>query len=280
MLPMPHFLRFLRLSLLLLGMVIVGLGIGAAGSRADPPLPPLTGRVVDLAGLLDAGTAQRLTAQLAGYEAKTSTQIVVVTLPDMQGYPIEQWGLTLLRGWQIGQKGKNNGVVLVVAPKEHELRIETGYGAEGPLPDATADVIIRHVIVPRFKQGDYGGGIVSGVRAIEAALDGSFTADQPGNAPSLSASGVAVFGQQIPWMTLLIIGIWIAIVVINILRVNRAGPRVYGSSRRRGYWDGGWGGPGGFGGGGFGGGGFGGGSGGGFGGGGGSGGGGGASGKW
>lgn len=273
-------LRFIRVLVLLLGGICAGICLGGADGRADPPLPALTGRVVDLARLLDAGTAQRLTDQLARYEAQTSTQIVVVTLPDMQGYPIEQWGLTLLRGWQVGQKGKNNGVVLVVAPKERELRIETGYGAEGPLPDATADIIIRRVIVPRFKQGDYGGGIVSGVQAIEAALDGSFTADQAGKGASVSANGIAVFGQQIPWMTMLIVGIWVAIVVINLLRLRLGGPRVYGGSRRRGYWDGGWGGPGGFGGGGFGGGGFGGGSGGGFGGGGGSGGGGGASGRW
>ncbi|HWU00509.1 MAG TPA: TPM domain-containing protein, partial [Terriglobales bacterium] len=153
--------------LLLLVLLLGGIGIRSDAGWADPPLPALTGRVVDQAAVLDRATAQRLTDELARYEAKTGTQIVVVTLPDMQGYPIEQWGLTLLRGWQIGQKGKNNGIVLVVAPKEHELRIETGYGAEGPLPDATADLIIRHAIVPRFKQSDYGGGIFAGVQAIE-----------------------------------------------------------------------------------------------------------------
>lgn len=265
--------------LLWLLVLLVGLCAWNDPSRADPPLPALSGRVVDQADLLDRGTAQRLSDQLARYEAKTSTQIVVVTLPDMQGYPIEQWGLALLRGWQIGQKGKNNGIVLVVAPKERELRIETGYGAEGPLPDATADTIIRHVIVPRFKQGDYGGGIVAGVQAIEAALDGSFTSDQAGAAPTVSSTGVAVLGQQVPWMTILIVFIWIAIVVINLLRRGSAGPRVYGGARRRSYWNNGWGGgPGGFGG--FGGGSGGGFGGGGFGGGGGSGGGGGASGRW
>jgi uncharacterized protein len=249
--------------------------IGSGAVRADPALPALTGRVVDQANLLDLGTAQRLSDELARYESRTSTQIVVATLPDLQGYPIEQWGLALLRGWQIGQKGKNNGVVLVVAPKERELRIETGYGAEGPLPDATADVILRRVIVPRFKQSDYGSGIFAGVQAIEAALDGSFTADQPGPSPVVSASGIGVFGQQIPWMTILIVCIWIAIAVFNIIRVRNRGPQVYGGTRRQRYWGGGWGGPGGFGGGGFGGG-----SGGGFGGGGGTGGGGGASGRW
>jgi len=257
----PFMFRLIRLSLLL--ALLLGIaGVTAGPGFADPPLPALTGRVIDQAGVLDQGTAQRLTDQLARYEAKTSTQIVVVTLPDLQGYPIEDWGLALLRGWQIGQKGKNNGVVLVVAPKERELRIETGYGAEGPLPDATADAIIRHVIVPRFKQQDYGGGIVAGVQSIEAALDGSFTA------PQESAGG----GSQLPWPAFFIVGLWCLIVIVNILR-NRGsrGTRLYGGRRRDVYWGGGWGSGGGFGGGGFGGG---------FGGGGGSGGGGGASGRW
>lgn len=255
-------IRFPLLFVLLLGAT----WLMAGASFADPTLPPLTGRVVDQAGILDSGAAQRLTEQLARYEAKTSTQIVVVTLADLQGYPIEQWGLSLLRSWQVGQKDKNNGVVLVVAPKERQLRIETGYGAEGPLPDATADAIIRHVIVPRFKQQDYGGGIFAGVQSIEAALDGSFTA------PQESAGG----GSQLPWPAFLIVGLWCLIVIVNVLR-NRGsrGTRLYGGRRRDIYWGGGgWGSGGGFGGGGFGG------SGGGFGGGGGSGGGGGASGRW
>jgi len=255
----PFMFRLIRLSLLLALL----LGIAGAAARpgfADPPLPALTGRVVDQAGVLDQGTAQRLTDQLAQYEAKTSTQIVVVTLPDLQGYPIEDWGVALLRGWQIGQKGKNNGVVLVVAPKERELRIETGYGAEGPLPDATADAIIRHVIVPRFKQQDYAGGIVAGVQSIEAALDGSFTAP---------AEGVAGTVSNLPWPAFLFVGLWCLIIIVNLLR-NRGsgGTRLYGGRRRDSYWGGGgWGSGGGFGGGGFGGGG-------------GSGGGGGASGRW
>lgn len=236
-------------------------------SSADPQLPSLTGRVVDQAGLLDNGTVQRLDGELAQYEAKTSTQIVVVTLSDLQGYPIEQWGLALMRGWQIGQKGKNNGVVLVVAPKDRELRIETGYGAEGPLPDATADAIIRHVIVPHFKQNDYSGGIAAGIASIEAALEGSFSA--PADSQSTQAYSAAAW----PWPAFLIGLLWLVIVLFNVFRrAGQGGTRLY-TRQRRGppYWGGG------FGGGGFGGGGFG---GGGFGGGGGTGGGGGASGSW
>jgi uncharacterized protein len=151
---------------------------------ADPKLPHLDGRVVDTAHILDPDTVQHVTADLAAYEAKTSTQIVVVTLPDLQGYPIEQWGLALLRGWQIGQKGKNNGVVVIVAPNDHQMRIETGYGAEGPLPDATASQIIRQDMTPHFKQGDYAGGLTAGLHDIESALQGEFHADNASSSGS------------------------------------------------------------------------------------------------
>jgi uncharacterized protein len=257
--------RLIRLVSLL--VVLLGAGLLCCRSgNADPQLPALTGRVVDQAGLLDDNAVQSLTNDLAAYETKTSTQIVVVTLPDLQGYPIEQWGLALLRGWQIGQKDKNNGVVLVIAPKDRQLRIETGYGAEGPLTDATSDAIIRHVIVPHFKDNDYRGGIFAGVASIEAALQGSFSAPpaEPQNPHSW------------PWPAILIGLLWLAIVLFNVSRqFGRGGTRLYTRQRRNPYW-GGWNGPGG---GGFGGsgGGFG---GGGFGGGGGTGGGGGASGRW
>jgi uncharacterized protein len=145
-------------------------------AMAEPALPPLTGRVVDAAHLLDDDTIQRLGSDLAAFEAKTSTQIVIVTLPDLQGYPIEQWGLALLRGWRIGQKDKNNGIVVIVAPHERQMRIETGYGADGPLPDATASLIIRQDMTPLFKQGDYAGGLSAGLRDIEADLQGELHA--------------------------------------------------------------------------------------------------------
>jgi uncharacterized protein len=153
------------------------LAILLQAAMADPELPALDGRVVDVAHILDKSVVERLTGDLADYEARTSTQIVIVTLPDLQGYPIEQWGLALLRGWQIGQKGKNNGVVVLIAPNDRQMRIETGYGAEGPLPDATASQIIRQDMTPAFKQGDYAGGLTASLRDIESALQGEFLAD-------------------------------------------------------------------------------------------------------
>ena len=101
-------------------------------------MPALSGRVVDQAGILNSAQESRLTAKLKDLEDKTSIQLVVVTLPSLRGSPIEEWGLTLGRSWGIGQKGKDNGALLIVAPNDRELRIEVGYGLEGTLTDATA----------------------------------------------------------------------------------------------------------------------------------------------
>ncbi len=146
----------------------------ALPAMADPPIPPLTGRIVDLANLLPEAKRQSLTATVEDYDRKTTNEIVVVTLPSLEDYPIEDWGLALGRGWGIGKAGKNNGVLLIVAPKDRELRIEVGYGLEGDLPDAIAKRIIDETIVPYFKRGDMDGGIEAGVEAIIAALSGSY----------------------------------------------------------------------------------------------------------
>src|SRR5262249_31935993 len=150
-----------RIALLLLIVFSV-----VAVARADPPIPPLTGRVMDLARALDPEAVGRLTGELESFEREKQIQLVVVTLPDLQGYTIEDWGLALGRGWGIGQKGKNNGVLLLVAPKDRQLRIEVGYGLEGDLPDATADQIIRRDIIPYFREGQMAQGVEAGVQAI------------------------------------------------------------------------------------------------------------------
>jgi uncharacterized protein len=150
-------------------LVIVG---AATTFAADIVIPSLTGRVVDQAGILSSSEESNLSSKLAGLEKKTTIQLVVVTLKSLQSHTIEQWGVALGRGWGIGQAGKNNGVLLIVAPSERELRIEVGYGLEGTLPDAIADSIIRNIIVPRFKAGNMVGGINDGVDAIGRALTG------------------------------------------------------------------------------------------------------------
>ncbi|MET0377464.1 MAG: TPM domain-containing protein [Spongiibacteraceae bacterium] len=221
--------------------------VGAAS--AAPQFPTLSGRVVDAANLLDANIEQQLSTQLAQFEQDSSIQLVVVTLPDLQGYPVEDYGYQLGRHWGIGEKGKNNGVLLIVAPQDRALRIEVGYGLEGTLTDALSSNIINAIIVPNFKRGAFADGIVQGAQAIQAALTGEYQ-PKPVRAKKSQRPPLGVF---------LFFGLIVLLMMFG------------GGGRRGGFF------PGGFGGGGLGGGGFG---GGGFGGGGGSFGGGGASGSW
>ena len=132
--------------------------------------PPLTGRVVDNANLLDPAQETALTAKLAAVEANTGRQFVVATFPSLQGRTIEDFGYRLGREWKIGDEQRDDGVLLLVAPNEKKVRIETGYGARVFLTDAVSSVIIRNSILPKFKAGDMGGGIVAGADAIISTL--------------------------------------------------------------------------------------------------------------
>src|SRR6185436_16130455 len=134
--------------------------------------PPLTGRVVDQANILDAATRQSITDKLAAVEAKSGDQIVVVSLSSLQGTSIEDYGYQLGRQWAIGQKVRNNGALLIVAPNERKVRIETGYGLEGALTDAVTRLIIQNAILPRFRANDFAGGIVRGVDDIIQVVSG------------------------------------------------------------------------------------------------------------
>ena len=134
--------------------------------------PPLTGRVVDGANILDATTEEALTTKLAELEAKTNNQMVVVTLRSLEGLSIEDYGYQLGRHWGIGQKAKNNGALLIVAPNERKVRIEVGYGLEGTLTDAVTHLIIQNAILPRFRVNDVPGGIARGVDDLIQALSG------------------------------------------------------------------------------------------------------------
>ncbi len=146
--------------------------LAAAVAWAALTFPALTGRVVDEAGLLTAAERQSLTEMLAAHERATTNQVVVVTLNSLQGTSIEDYGFQLGRHWGIGQKGKDNGALLIVAPNERQVRIEVGYGLEGELTDATSKLIIETIIVPAFKAGRFGPGIVAGTGAILKVLGG------------------------------------------------------------------------------------------------------------
>ena len=139
--------------------------------------PALSGRVVDEGQMLTPATREQLTQSLQAHEKATGEQVVVVTVPDLQGMPIEDYGYQLGRAWGIGQKDKNNGALLIVARDDRKLRIEVGYGLEDRLTDAQASVIINQIITPAFKTGDYNQGISDGVGAILQVLGGTALAE-------------------------------------------------------------------------------------------------------
>lgn len=235
--------------------------------------PKLTGRVVDTAGLLSPEQVQQLTRLSAETETASSRQLVVATIPDLQGYAIEDYGYRLGRDWGIGQKDANNGIILLVAPKERKVRIEVGYGLEPIMTDALSSVIVNQTILPRFRAGDMAGGIVAGAQAIAEQLKLPLEAAEK-RAQAAATKRTARKDTVGDWM---VAGFWIMVVVFIVL------PMLFARGRGRSYrggvapvviWGPGWGGGGG------GGSSWGGGDGGGFGGGGGSFGGGGASGSW
>lgn len=245
----------------------------SASDAAAAPAPALVGRVVDDAGLLDPASSSRLAQMLAAHEKATGQQVVVVTVPSLRGVPIEDFGYQLGRRWGIGEKGKDNGALLIVARDDRKVRIEVGYGLEGTLTDAISSSIINQIILPAFRQGDFNKGIVDGTSTMLKVLSGD-----PDAVPQRQVAAQRDGPTSIPVFVILL---FIVIVVISRMGGHGMGGRRRGSvlpgailggvlgSRGR------YGGPGGFG---DGGGGFGGG--GGFTGGGGSFGGGGASGNW
>jgi len=144
---------------------------------AELVFPELTDRVVDQANILDANTTASLISKLKAHKEATSNQVIVVTVPDLQGYPISDFTNQLARHWGIGHAERNNGVVFLVAPQERKVRIEVGYGLEGALTDATSADIIRRQILPRFREDDYAGGIEHGVDNILSAIKGEYVVD-------------------------------------------------------------------------------------------------------
>ncbi len=181
-----------------------------AAAHAAPDFPELTGRVVDNAELLDTATETQLSSTLAAHEKATGEQVVVVTLPDLGGETIEQYGYQLGRQWGIGQEGEDNGALLIVALDERQVRIEVGYGLEGRLTDAQSSAIISQVITPAFREGDYARGIVEGSQAMVQVLGGdplAQTAQRP-ERESKELGGA---------------GIWLSILLFIVMMIVRGG---------------------------------------------------------
>ena len=244
-----------------LALLLAFLFAGALAQAADN-FPPLSGRVVDSASVLSEQTRSALESKLSDLETKSGIQFVVATVPSLGGQEIEPYANNLFRFWKLGEAKKNNGLLLLVAPTEHRVRIEVGYGLEGTLTDALSKVIIVNAMAPKFKAGDFNGGIARGVDDIVTVLTTDSSEWQA--KPQFRAAD-----QPAPADTWILIILFVVIffILVRYGKHSNAGGVIFMGTGRGG----------GFGGGGFGGGGFG---GGGFSGGGGSSGGGGASGGW
>jgi uncharacterized protein len=200
-------------------------------AQAQPGFPALSGRVVDAAGIIPQDRRAGIDARLAAHEAKTTDQVVVATLPSLQGYAVEDFANRLFRAWRLGQDKTNNGVLLLVAPNERKVRIEVGYGLEGALTDALSRVVIATAITPKFRTGDFAGGVESGVDAILSILSkdadewqrrAKVRDDQPG------------FDALIPFILMALFLAIFLTMAVNSARQGRSGARWHRT--RKGGW--------------------------------------------
>ncbi|MGE0025209.1 MAG: YgcG family protein [Hyphomicrobium sp.] len=175
-------------------------------AHAAPTFPALTGQIVDDAHLLSPEDRAAILADLQALEGKSTDQLAVVTVPSLQGYEIEDYGYQLGRHWGIGQAGKDNGVLLIVAPNERKVRIEVGRGLEPIVTDLMSRIIIENAILPEFRRGNFGAGIRAGVRDLKDTLLGDAEAVKE------RARGLSE-GDGPDWMGLLMIAFWIAVIV-------------------------------------------------------------------
>lgn len=197
-----------RSARLVFAALIVLAGLGAALAAA---LPALTGRVNDTAGMIEDTAEAALTQTLAAFEARSSDQIVVATIPSLDGEAIEPYANRLFREWGLGQAGENNGVLLLVSRDDRKIRIEVGYGLEGTLTDLHSKLIIENTIVPAFRAGDYSGGITRAADDIIMVLSGD------GAELEKRAERNAPSGEDIPPMVWIIIAVFAAIFISSMI---------------------------------------------------------------
>ncbi len=200
--------------------------IGSATASAQT-FPPLTGRVVDAAHVLSPEQIAALEAQSAAIEQASTRQFVVATIPDLEGYPIEDYGYRLGRAWKIGQGEASNGIILIVAPNDRKVRIEVGYGLEPIMTDALSSVIIRDTILPKFKAGDLPGGIIAGASQIAEQMKLPLEAAEA-RAAALARERPAKRRQDSA-------GDWGVAIVIVIIIIFVVLPMIFGRARGRRY---------------------------------------------
>jgi uncharacterized protein len=195
-----------------LASTAVALLLAPASATADTAVPPLTGHVVDSAGMLQAGQRSELDQRLWEFEKAHGSQIVVLIVPTTQPESIEEYSIRVFDAWKLGRKQANDGILILVAARDRKLRIDTGYGLEGAIPDAVAKRIVSDSIAPKFRSGDPYAGLVAGVAQIEKLIEGEKlpAAKQGKHVPSGEA-GQPDFGEM------LVIGIIAATIVGSVL---------------------------------------------------------------
>ena len=203
-------IRAARLLVPLLALLLAATWSFAAG----PNFPALSGRVVDAANILSADQRGAMEAKLATLESKSGIQLVVASVASLEGQDIAPYANALFRTWKLGETKKNNGALLLIAPNEHRVRIEVGYGLEGTLTDATSQVIIANAIAPRFKAGDFNGGVTRGVDDIIAVLT-TDSADWQKRPDIRAENNATTINSIVP---LLFLAIFLFIFVVNVRR--------------------------------------------------------------
>ena len=218
------------------------------GLAATPNFPALTGRIVDEANILSVYDRAEIETTLKALDAKSTDQLVVVTVKSLQGYPIEDYGYQLGRFWKIGQAGTNNGALLIIAPGDRKVRIEVGRGLEPILTDTMTKIIIDNAILPAFRRGDFPAGIKTGVRDITDTLLGN-AEEVKRRAQSIRKRDTSHDIEIGPWTFLLF---WIAVISFVMWAQSQQAKQLPASARRRGgrggvvVVSGGWGGSGGW----------------------------------
>jgi uncharacterized protein len=207
-------------------LAAVAILLASVAALGAPTFPALTGQIVDNANILSAEDRAAIDAELKALEAKSTDQLVVVTVPSLDGYEIEDYGYQLGRHWGIGQKDKNNGVLLIVAPNDRKVRIEVGYGLEGTLTDLVSRFIIDNSILPRFRANDFAGGITRGVDDITQVLTG--------DAEEWKQRAAKRPDQTPDWASILLIIFIIFIFLLVFSMMVGAASRAQPGARRRG----------------------------------------------
>jgi uncharacterized protein len=182
-----------------------------AMTAAALDVPYLSGRVNDHAEVLNEGTRKSITERIKAHEDRTGDQIAVLTVPTLEGENIEEYAVKVFESWKLGKKGRDNGVLIIVAPKDRRMRIEVGYGLEGTLTDLAAGRIVRNVMTPRFKARDYNGGIDAGVQAVLDLLEKGVAPSSEGGAGTgaKTSSGLSIEAPDMPITERILIGAFI-----------------------------------------------------------------------